>query len=532
MEPVSFETLLNEVTKPFAGREMIAYTDGGGQRRILTAESFIARTVELSEMLARIQCEARGKKRMGICVKNSHDWLALLFAVVKTGNEAVLLNDEWSAEQINAYIASAGIYVLLDDNPKRANEIECENVLLFPELCFVKGQAGNAIPQERPNWASSIAFVTSGTTERPRVYSMSAGALVKQTLAISGNNHFLSSYHASEIAGFMQVLPLRHCFGLGTMLAFLKIGFTAVFPADLGVLTMIRTVRRERIGLLAAVPALWKAFFTVVRTKTGRKEIETSTFAEVFGDSLKTGVCAGARTDEALIRDFLRIPVHMLNGWGMTETGIIMLGAYGDSRDAGYTGRVIPGIGCETGILCDDGEVCHEGTGELLIRTDGIASGVSLMKENENPRSEWFRTGDIFEKKDECFFFRGRCKSVIIDDSGENIYPEEVEEHFASVVPEWVRFCIVGEENLLAAYFGNVKGGLQACKDFDAASAVRSINAALSPSKRVSVVYVTEDDLPVTAKGETARFVLEQFKNDSPESFEKIIIRKGKIKND
>ncbi|MCS4465187.1 hypothetical protein JTT01_19340 [Clostridium botulinum] len=40
----------------------------------------------------------------------------------------------------------------------------------------------------------------------------------------------------------------------------------------------------------------------------------------------------------------------------------------------------------------------------------------------------YYRTGDIFELKNRKLYFKGRMKNIIVDESGENIYAEELEE--------------------------------------------------------------------------------------------------------
>ena len=69
--------------------------------------------------------------------------------------------------------------------------------------------------------------------------------------------------------------------------------------------------------------------------------------------------------------------------------------------------------------------------GEILVRGDNVFLG---YYKNEQATAEaftedgWFRTGDMgVIDSDGFLFIKGRCKSMILGPSGQNIYPEEIE---------------------------------------------------------------------------------------------------------
>jgi len=76
--------------------------------------------------------------------------------------------------------------------------------------------------------------------------------------------------------------------------------------------------------------------------------------------------------------------------------------------------------------------------GELQIRGAGLHSGRIVDGELLPPdvdKDGWFSTGDIvrFVEPYKQYFIEGRLKEVIINESGENVYPDELEDHFLKV---------------------------------------------------------------------------------------------------
>ncbi len=59
----------------------------------------------------------------------------------------------------------------------------------------------------------------------------------------------------------------------------------------------------------------------------------------------------------------------------------------------------------------------------------------------------YYRTGDIFELKNRKLFFKGRMKNIIVDESGENIYAEELEEFFRDMKSKGIEYFISEYKN-------------------------------------------------------------------------------------
>jgi long-chain acyl-CoA synthetase len=154
------------------------------------------------------------------------------------------------------------------------------------------------------------------------------------------------------------------------------------------------------------------------------------TLVQTFGGRLRFLMFGGAPL-AAEVEGFLRdAAISYSTGYGMTETSPIMTICPMGRVKAGSCGVPIEGI--EMRIDSPDAD----GVGEIVVRgpivTQGYYKNPEATAELFRPGG-WLRTGDlgIFDA-DGYLFIRGRSKNVIIGASGENIYPEVVEDKLLS----------------------------------------------------------------------------------------------------
>ena len=133
---------------------------------------------------------------------------------------------------------------------------------------------------------------------------------------------------------------------------------------------------------------------------------------------------------------FSRTGVHLLEGYGSTETNFVIATRYADEELAqprrGVMGWIQPGIHA---LVADEQDVgLPEGSpGELLLRADepfAFASGYFVQPDKtvEAWRKLWFHTGDrVVREPDGAFRFVDRIKDAIRR-RGENISSYEVEQ--------------------------------------------------------------------------------------------------------
>jgi long-chain acyl-CoA synthetase len=118
---------------------------------------------------------------------------------------------------------------------------------------------------------------------------------------------------------------------------------------------------------------------------------------------------------------FLAIGLPLIQGYGLTEGGIVILTRPGSPR-AGSVGKPLPGV-----------EVRLAEDGELLVYSPTLFAG--YYKDPEATarvlRDGWLWTGDIAAMDAGGYLYiKGRKKELIVLSNGKKIYPSRIEELF------------------------------------------------------------------------------------------------------
>ena len=126
---------------------------------------------------------------------------------------------------------------------------------------------------------------------------------------------------------------------------------------------------------------------------------------------------------------------HVLERYGMTETGMNLSNPYAGPRLPGSVGTPLPGVSMR--IVSEDGQpVLPGGDGELLVRGANVFSGYWNAPEktaesftHDDQGRQWFCTGDMARQDPATGYVTllGRRRELIIS-GGFNIYPREIEE--------------------------------------------------------------------------------------------------------
>lgn len=147
---------------------------------------------------------------------------------------------------------------------------------------------------------------------------------------------------------------------------------------------------------------------------------------ETFGGNFKEIMIGGAALN-AEVEDFLKkIKLPITVGYGMTECGPLISYSPWYEHRARSVGRAIPPVE----LKIDSKDQLRQ-VGEIMVRGENVMLG--YYKNAEATREVldeegWLRTGDLgVVDSDGFIYIRGRCKSMILGPSGQNIYPEEIE---------------------------------------------------------------------------------------------------------
>ena len=503
-ERFTFGDLLKQIRALRQDKELFVYHNDKA-RKSVNMDEFLTGIGKYALVLNDLLSSEPENAWVGLRCKNSADWFTLFFAILCAGRPVVLLSEISSPARLNSIIGQGGLRAVITEDP--ADYDHCLTI----EKAELDKAASAAESAELPpsvQWADQIAFVTSGTTGNAKIYTFTARSLCSQSRRLAERWQEIDKIHNTSRSDYvLQLLPLRHCFGLGTALGYMFYGYVPVFPRSIGVLDVIQTIRTERTWLAAVVPAVWKGFLQVLSAKEG--EISPAAFNRVFEPHFTCTICAGTRLETPLIQNVLDTGISLFSGWGMTETGIAILGELTESSaGTGYTGTMLDWF---RGSLDEDGELHITSD---VMHSSRIENGVQVPRP-----SEWFATGDIFRADDSGYYFVGRSKSVLIGSDGENVYPEEIEEELAGYLKDICSYCVFGQNERPVLLISELTA-----EPDRLTTLIRDYNRGAEPGHRITSYYIT-DQMPLTEKGEAARFYAGMFvKNNKTE---KVTLMKG-----
>jgi len=232
-----------------------------------------------------------------------------------------------------------------------------------------------------------------------------------------------------------------------------------------------------------------------------------------FGGSLRLLVSGGSALPEEVHQAFHELGFDLTEGYGLTEAApVLSVTLPQNKRRAGTVGPPIPGV--EIRIEQPD----SEGVGEVLARGPNVMAGYLGDAEAtaEVLSDGWLRTGDLGKlSEDGHLTLVGRKKDVILDASGKNVYPDELEELYGrtDLIQE---LSIVGLPQATGAH-ERVACLLVPRKLDEGAGETREevreklrehfarVSADLPFWKRVKILHFWEGDLPKTATRKVKR---------------------------
>lgn len=150
------------------------------------------------------------------------------------------------------------------------------------------------------------------------------------------------------------------------------------------------------------------------------------------------------------VEDFLKkIKFPFTVGFGMTECGPLISYAAWTDNPQGACGKILPTLSVKIDSSNQQTEV-----GEIMVRGENVMMGYYKNPEATKASLDadgWLRTGDLgVVDNDGYIFIRGRCKSMILGPSGQNIYPEEIEAKLNNM-PYIQESLVVEKKNKLVA---------------------------------------------------------------------------------
>ncbi len=140
-----------------------------------------------------------------------------------------------------------------------------------------------------------------------------------------------------------------------------------------------------------------------------------------MGGQVRWAVCGGAPLGARLGHFYRGIGIHVLEGYGLTETTAPLTVGTPTLTRVGTVGMPLPGCGVR---IADDDEILAQGVGVFRgYRGDEAATTAMYTPDG------WLRTGDIGHlDQDGCLTITGRKKEILVTAGGKNVSPARLED--------------------------------------------------------------------------------------------------------
>ncbi len=380
---------------------------------------------------------------------------------------------------------------------------------------------------ERSNAELASINYTSGTT------GFSKGVMTPAN-ALAGNIVFgLNSKLVFPGCRHVAFLPLAHAYGCAfDFLACLAAGghtylvgrtpsakillkaFAEVKPTViLSVPLILEKIYKKMIQpQISKAPVSWvlkvPLLDEVVLSKIRQKLIDA------FGGEFSQIIIGGAPLNAEVEAFLRRIKFPLTIGYGMTETApLISFTPWTEFRSQSC-GQVLKGL-MEARIA----DANAEGIGEIQVRGEHVMLGYYKNEEataQSFTEDGWLRTGDLGKIDEDGFIYiKGRCKTMLLGPSGQNIYPEEIEAKFNNMPYVLESLVLQKDDTRLVALV---------CPDMEAVDADKltqeqleavmdenrkAVNAELAAYEQISIVKLYPNEFEKTPKKSIKRFLYE-----------------------
>lgn len=400
---------------------------------------------EISARLSRYGIGAGD--RVAILSQNMPNWTVAMFSLVPFGRVSVPILPDSSENEVTNILKHSGskaIFISRRMLPKLSRECMDKMVLVIDieDFSLIKKDDSSftcdgRVRQPQPDDLATIIY-TSGTTGNAKGVMLSHRNLCANIIA---------SQHAQKCGEkdvWLSILPMAHTYELSIGVLYPIFCGACVYyiqkPPTPSILT--RALKETRPTIMLSVPLIIEKIFrnsivpTIRRSRVLRwmqrkmpwllYRLIGMKLRSTFGGRLKFFGIGGSKLDTHVEEFLKKAKFPYAIGYGLTETAPLICNAGVKYTKPGSTGVAAYGVSVK--LINVNPET---GEGEIVAKGDNVMLG--YYKDPTRTRSVftddgWFRTNDLATVDDKGrYYIRGRLNNMILGPSGENIYPEEIE---------------------------------------------------------------------------------------------------------
>lgn len=534
------------VNKKHLRDRAITWMDEKGKPTSIKYKDYRAKSFETASKLSQRLSELPSGSIVALKLKNSPEWPFLFWAILMCGYVPLLIDAKLPKENTENLIAQSKAKAILTGETTDYSVLTINH----EQLNALKTNYKFAV-----RWADEVIFCSSGTTGNVKLMVFN-GANICHQVAVAVD--------APEVSGdimypgdvnILTIIPFHHIFGfVAVFLWYSYFGKNLVFVRDLSPKEVFSTCQKCDVTHVYSVPLFWDSIAqNVVRKaelegdkkseilskmiaynthKISEKQagIAASTVAlrtvqdQLLGHHIRFCISGGGYISNETMNVINGIGYPLYNGFGMTELGVtsVELARKVEYRLKGSIGRPFKGVEYKLANTTKR----HPNVGELLVKSPTIHIREIIGGVEQEPELEegFLRTGDIAMVDEMGYYYiKGRIKDVIINENGENIYPDEIESYFREI-GHISNVCVFGRrkgrsthETITCVF------ELHNDVDDDLLESIKKqcndINNSLTNEKRVGEFLISKDKLPLTASMKVKRFEVKELVKIKPTAF-------------
>jgi long-chain acyl-CoA synthetase len=501
------------------------------------------------------ECGVKKDDKIAVMGKNNSNWVAVYLAAITYGAIIVPILQDFRANDAIHIINHSGAKLLfisdiqwegieLDQIPNVLAAVSLNDwhpISLALDQKKINFEAIAAkFKQKHPDgyWAKDVHFDERGNDKTGSINYTSGTTGFSKGVIMPLNGLAGNIRYAQEIrlvypgCRHVTFLPLAHAYGCAfDFLSCLSAGghtyligrtpspkillkaFSEIKPTTILSVPLIL----EKIYKKMIVPQIQKPPVSWVLKVPFLDEVVCSKIREqlvqAFGGEFRQMIIGGAPLNPEVEAFLNRIKFPMSVGYGMTECApLITFTPYDEGSKVFSCGKPLKGI-MEVKIL-DPNE---EGIGEVVVRGENTMTGYY-----KNPKATkesftndgWLRTGDLgMLDKDGFLYIKGRCKTMLLGPSGQNIYPEEIEAKINNMPFVLESLVLQQEDNRLVALicpdYNEVDASGMSREELYAfmEDARKQVNSELANYEQIAIVKLYPHEFEKTPKKSIKRFL-------------------------
>lgn len=450
----------------------------------------IARKVAKLHLLYEQAGVKRGDK-IALCGKNSSQWAVAFLSAITYGAVAVPILHEFKADNIHHLVTHSEAKLFYTDDaiwenldPDSMNGLE--GVIRLHDYSIIMSRNkrltnarehlneifGKRYPERFT--PDDVVYYKEKKDELALINYTSGSMGFSKGVMLTYNNLWSNIQFTIDGLTFLNpgdgivcMLPLAHMYGLIVELLHplvkgCHVYFLTRMPSPRVILEAFATVRPK---LIVTVPLIIEK---IVKTKVFPlldkplmkllmhipviddrllEKIKTQLMSS-FGGNVQEIIIGGAALNKDVETFLRRINFPYTVGYGMTECAPLVAYAQWDKQRPGSCGQIVDRM---EGRI-DSPDPAHI-PGELWVRGDNVMKGYYKNKDATDAvmKDGWMNTGDLCTMDSDGFIYiRGRNKNMILGPSGQNIYPEEIEQKLNNM-PYVAESLVVDSDGQLAA---------------------------------------------------------------------------------